>query len=98
MANGLMKLYRVGVAPFGHELRRHAWRRRPGQCGQHLCQHAKCYWSARLQPQREFGQDHSKCVSPKAMESTYVDLNFFAESRDRTCSPDWVSLGFFENQ
>src|SRR2546429_4698311 len=32
------------------------------------------------------------------LQRQYVDLNFFAESRDRTCSPDWGSLGFFENQ
>src|SRR5580693_567872 len=32
------------------------------------------------------------------LQRQYVDLNFFAESRDRTCSPDWGSLGFFEYQ
>jgi hypothetical protein len=32
------------------------------------------------------------------LQRQYLDLNFFAESRDRTCASDWGSLGFFENQ
>lgn len=54
---------RLGIAAHGHELWGYAWRRRAGQCGQHLRQHTKRNRSAPLQPRWKLDEDHSKCVS-----------------------------------
>jgi hypothetical protein len=32
------------------------------------------------------------------LQHPYFDLNYLAELRERTCSPDWGSLRFHENQ
>src|SRR5579872_2385591 len=60
----------LGVATVGHELWRHAWRYRSGQCRQYLCQHTKRYRRAGVQARWRFDKNYSECVSRSSFDGS----------------------------